>query len=152
MLFVRSGYIALDYSSLRDNGRRGDEWSSVSTTYSSNFRALAYNLLFTDLGIFSSDGPLNRWGGFPVRCLVILVLVCVGELEPLYFVRSGNVDLNNGSLRFSGGVGYDWSRSAVAYSSATSASSYWFDFNSSVSRPSTGPFNRYFGFPVRCLV
>ena len=70
LYFVRSGYIALDYGSLRDNGRRGDEWSSVSTTYSSNFRALAYNLLFTDLGIFPSDGPLNRWGGFPVRCLV----------------------------------------------------------------------------------
>ena len=76
----------------------------------------------------------------------------MGELEPLYFVRSGNVDLNNGSLRFSGGVGYDWSRSAVAYSSATSAYSYWFEFTASESRPSTGPFNRYFGFPVRCLV
>ena len=69
-----------------------------------------------------------------------------------YFVRSGNISLNNGSLRDSGLIGYDWSRSAVAYYSATSANSYWFDFNSSVSRPSYGPFNRYFGFPVRCLV
>ena len=72
--------------------------------------------------------------------------------EPLYFVRSGDVHLTNGSLRLSGLIGYDWSRSAVAYSSATLAYSYWFEFNTSESRPSTGPHNRWYGFPVRCLV
>ena len=134
-------------------GFGGTSWSSSAVAYGTGiWDANAYSLKLYDSGINPSNGPNARWYGIPVRCLVILVLVCVGELEPLYFVHSGNVDLNNGSLRFSGGVGYDWSRSAVAYSSATSASSYWFDFNSSVSRPSTGPFNRYFGFPVRCLV
>ena len=72
--------------------------------------------------------------------------------EPLYFVRSGLVGLDYGSLRHSGRIGYDWSRSAVAYSSASSASSYWFEFTASESRPSTGPYDRYHGCPVRCLV
>ena len=69
-----------------------------------------------------------------------------------YFVRSGNISLNNGSLRDSGLIGYDWSRTSVAYYSATSANSYWFDFNASESRPSYGPYSRWYGFPVRCLV
>ena len=153
LYFVRSGSIYLYNSSLVQYGFGGTSWSSSAVAYGTGiWDANAYSLKLYDSGINPSNGPNARWYGIPVRCLVILVLVCVGELEPLYFVHSGNVDLNNGSLRFSGGVGYDWSRSAVAYSSATSASSYWFDFNSSVSRPSTGPFNRYFGFPVRCLV
>ena len=68
------------------------------------------------------------------------------------FVRSGGVYLYRGSLRYSGYIGYKWSRSAVAYSSATSASSYWFEFTASESRPSHGPNDRWYGFPVRCLV
>ena len=72
--------------------------------------------------------------------------------EPLYFVRTGNVHLGYGSLRFSGDVGYGWSRTSVAYSSATSANSYWFEFASSESRPSYGPYPRWLGVPVRCLV
>jgi len=51
-----------------------------------------------------------------------------------------------------GYVGYDWSRTSVAYLSATSAYSYWFEFTASESRPSNGPFNRWYGIPVRCLV
>ena len=72
--------------------------------------------------------------------------------EPLYFVRSGYVYLNNGSLRYFGLSGYGWSRSSVAYSSATSANAYHLDFNAGTVYPSFGPFNRWVGFPVRCLV
>ena len=72
--------------------------------------------------------------------------------EPLYFVRSGWVNLNNSALRNFGLVGYGWSRSSVAYSSATSANAYYLLFNADTVYPSFGPFNRYYGFPVRCLV
>ncbi len=72
--------------------------------------------------------------------------------EPLYFVRSGWVFLGFGSLRDSGNAGYDWSRTSVAYSSATSANSYWFEFTASEYRPSLGPVHRWHGIPVRCLV
>ena len=72
--------------------------------------------------------------------------------EPLYFVRSGHVDLNYGSLRVFGINGYDWSRSSVAYSSATSANAYYLTFNAGTVYPSSGPHARYYGFPVRCLV
>ena len=142
----------MDYGSLRDNGRRGDEWSSASTTYSSNFRALAYNLLFTDLGIFPSDGPLNRWGGFPVRCLVILVLVCVGELEPLYFVRSGDLRLDLGVLWRMGLRGVLWANTASSYILPTYVTTYHIDISASGILTSGGPTARHEGFPVRCLV
>ena len=69
--------------------------------------------------------------------------------EPLYFVRSGYVYLNNGSLRYFGLSGYGWSRSSVAYSSATSANAYNLKFNAGTVYPSNGPNNRWNGFPVR---
>ena len=72
--------------------------------------------------------------------------------EPLYFVRSGNVYVDYGALRGYGESGWGWSRSAVAYGSATSAFAYQLYFNPSVVHPSNGPFYRYYGFPVRCLV
>ncbi len=72
--------------------------------------------------------------------------------EPLYFVRSGNVALNDGALRLFGVSGYDWSRSSVAYSSATSATAYLLAFNAGTVYPSYGPYTRWLGLPVRCLV
>ena len=72
--------------------------------------------------------------------------------EPLYFVRSGAVNLSFGALRAFGIAGYAWSRSAVAYRSATSANAYLLYFTPSVVHPSDGPDARYFGLPVRCLV
>ena len=72
--------------------------------------------------------------------------------EPLYFVRSGAVYLNLGALRGYGESGWGWSRSAVAYGSATSATAYHLYFNPSDVNPSGGPRNRWFGYPVRCLV
>ncbi len=72
--------------------------------------------------------------------------------EPLYFVRSGWVNLNNSTLRSFGHNENVWSRSAAAYSSATSALAYPLYFNPSAVNPSHGPVDRYYGFPVRCLV
>ncbi len=72
--------------------------------------------------------------------------------EPLYFVRSGWVNLNNSTLRSFGHNENVWSRSAAAYSSATSANAYYLAFNAGTVYPSRGPDNRWYGFPVRCLV
>ena len=72
--------------------------------------------------------------------------------EPLYFARSGNINLNFGALRGYGESGWGWSRSAMAYRSATSANAYLLVFNPSVVAPSYGPYLRWYGFPVRCLV
>ena len=67
------------------------------------------------------------------------------------FVRSGNVNLNNGFLRNAGINGYDWSSMAAAFTSSTSATAYNLNFNASGLNPSNGPNNRWNGFPVRCL-
>ncbi len=72
--------------------------------------------------------------------------------EPLYFVRSGYVHLNDGSLRSFGRNGYDWSRSAVSYGVGTWADVYYLGIDLSTVDPSVGPRARYFGLPVRCLV
>ncbi len=72
--------------------------------------------------------------------------------EPLYFVRSGWIGLNNSSLRGFGRNGFDWARSATTYSSATSAKAYNLKFHAGTVNPSDGPVNRVYGFPVRCLV
>ncbi len=72
---------------------------------------------------------------------------------PLYFVRSGDVGLGNGSLRNFGSPGRDWSRSAVAYGVGTwAANAYYLEFDAGTVYPSFGPYGRSYGFPVRCLV
>ena len=72
--------------------------------------------------------------------------------EPLYFVRSGYVDLNTGALRNFGINGYDWSRIATVYGAGTwNAKAYNLNFNASGVNPSNNNV-RWNGFPVRCLV
>ncbi len=66
--------------------------------------------------------------------------------DPLYFVRSGNVNVYYGYLRYAGIYGYYWSRSGSA---ATNA--YNLGFNDSGVNPSGGPNTRYYGFSLRCL-
>ena len=70
---------------------------------------------------------------------------------PLYFVRSGDIVLDYGTLRGYGESDYVWSRSAATYLSPTSAKTYYLYFNASAVRPSHGPVDRQVGFPVRCL-
>ena len=133
-------------------GNRGYGWSSIARVYSSLTTANAYGLDFYTSGIRPSYDQNYRFRGFPVRCLVILVLVCVGELEPLYFVRSGFVPLHTGALRGFGNGGYSWSRIAAVYGAGTwDAKAYNLDFSASGVNPS-GDYVRWYGFPVRCLV
>ncbi len=74
-LFVRSGYIRLDYDSLRNFSLTGYGWSNTATTYygAGTWDANAYTLAFDAGTVYPSNGPNNRWQAFPVRCLVILV-------------------------------------------------------------------------------
>ena len=74
--------------------------------------------------------------------------------EPLYFVRSGYIHLSSANrlLVEMGSRGRNWVASAFTYSNAAWSVAYNFDFRASGVNPSGGPNNRYFGFPVRCLV
>ena len=71
--------------------------------------------------------------------------------EPLYFVRSGFVRLDHGSVRSFGISGYGWSRIGVGYASATSATAYSLLASASGVAPSDN-YVRWYSFPVRCLV
>ena len=69
------------------------------------------------------------------------------------FVRSGNVNRNNGSARNLGINGYNWSTTASpVYNNGSAAlTGYNLNFNASGVNPSDGPLNRWLGFPIRCL-
>ncbi len=66
------------------------------------------------------------------------------------FVRSGHISPADtvGTFRYAGVYGYEWS-SRTSPTSSTLA--YWFEFSATESRPSWGPYERYNGFPLRCL-
>ena len=138
----------MHYGALRGYGESGWGWSRSAVTYTSATSASIYPLYFSASAINPSNGPYTRWYSFPVRCLVYIVK----KRKTLYFVRSGYVLLYLGALRGYGESGYGWSRSAVAYGSATSANAYLLYFNPSVVNPSHGPLSRWTGYPVRCLV
>ncbi len=73
--------------------------------------------------------------------------------KTLYFVRSGDINLNNGSLRDFGFGGYLWSASAAVYGVGTwSSKMYYLGFFPSEIHPSHNMLYRWNGFPVRCLV
>ena len=81
---------------------------------------------------------------------ILLFLLQFVSKFPLSFVRSGFVDLNNGSLRRFALNGYGWSSISVAFTSVTSATAYHLVFNASGVYPSYGPYDRRNGFPIRC--
>ena len=75
---------------------------------------------------------------------------------PLYFVRSGYVFLpgvSGDTFRYAGIDGYDWSSraSSTRYDGAAIPSAYSLDFYASTAHPSNGPYERWHGFPLRCL-
>ncbi len=133
----------MNYSSIRSSGLDARGWSRTGAGSASATSATAYNLVARASSVNPSDGPVNRYFGLPVRCLVIL---CYN------FVRSGDIHLATSSLRTLGRDNLAWSRTAVNYLSNSSASSYIMDFDGSGVYPTTGPNNRYYGYPVRCLV
>ncbi len=71
------------------------------------------------------------------------------------FVRSGYVDLPNtaGTLRYAGQWGYDWSSraSSTVASGATTPSAYTLHFGPTDVYPSSGPWERWYSRPLRCL-
>lgn len=67
------------------------------------------------------------------------------------FVRSGNLNPNDGKSWNAGINGYGWSSRAAAYISSTSATAYNLGFNATGVNPSNGSNNRWNGFPLRCL-
>ena len=71
--FVRSGNVYLPGRSgvtLLDAGINGNGWSSRAAAYTSSTSATAYNLGFNASTVNPSNGPNNRWNGFPLRCLM----------------------------------------------------------------------------------
>ncbi len=73
------------------------------------------------------------------------------KFNRLAFIRSGWVNLNTSALGYFGYNGFGWSRTAISYSSPTSADAYNLGFAPSGVGPSNN-YTRWRGFPVRCLV
>ena len=69
--FVRSGRLNLTVSAgtLGYAGVSGSWWSSRAAAYTSSTSATAYYLEFGGSSVYPSNGPNNRWYGFPLRCL-----------------------------------------------------------------------------------
>ena len=70
--FVRSGYVHLTVSAgnFRNAGKWGFDWSSRGTDSVWGSAGLGgYNFSFSATGVNLSNGPDNRWIGFPLRCL-----------------------------------------------------------------------------------
>ena len=79
-------------------------------------------------------------------------LVYDADLFGVYFVRSGGVWLYGSSLKAFGYNDNIWSNTAIDYGSDLWDSiAHVLFFNASGVAPSNGG-NRYYGFPVRCLV
>ncbi len=69
------------------------------------------------------------------------------------FVRSGYVEMNRNTLRYFGIYGRMWSQTAALYNTVNSEiNAYFLHFNVPDTAPSGGPYHRWEGFPVRCLV
>ncbi len=68
---------------------------------------------------------------------------------PLYFVRSGNVEMNSGRLWVAGIGGYDWSLIAASKRNDGTAilGAYYLGFNVTGASPSGGPLYRWVGYP-----
>jgi hypothetical protein len=69
---VRSGNFNLTISAgtFRNAGHEGNWWSSRGADNVWGSAGLGgYNLNFNATGVNPSNGPTNRWIGFPLRCL-----------------------------------------------------------------------------------
>ncbi len=68
------------------------------------------------------------------------------------FVRSGSISLDYGSLKAAGFNTQDWSNSCQVYIMPNGGTAFLLTINDHETLPSHGPHQRYYGFPVRCLV
>lgn len=90
----------------------------------------------------SARTEVRRWGLCPEVVYIVLT--------PLSFVRSGVVDLYDGSSKYVGRDGYNWGSFSTAFDSIITAAAYFLDLPPSYVLPSHGPGNRWTGFPIRC--
>ena len=69
--FVRSGNLSPHDGKSWHAGQGGLYWSwrGSSTRYDGTAIPSAYYLEFNVTGVYPSRGPLERWHGFPLRCL-----------------------------------------------------------------------------------
>ena len=70
LYFVRSGYIDLSIGRSRFAGYDGNYWPSIAASNIWGSAGLgAYHLVFDATNVYPSNGPADRWLGFPLRCL-----------------------------------------------------------------------------------
>ena len=62
------------------------------------------------------------------------------------------IHLGYGALRAINNDGYIRSANATAFQTFYESGAFYLNFNKYTTYPSNGPFGRYYGFPVRCLV
>lgn len=70
---MRSGYININAGRLKVAGQNGYDWSSRASSkrYDGASVPSGYNLNFNATGVNPSNGPNERWHGFPLRCLFL---------------------------------------------------------------------------------
>lgn len=68
---------------------------------------------------------------------------------PLYFVRSGYVNVENGRLWNGASYGYVWS--SKVSSSVADSNVFYLRFSDVIVEPSRGPYPRSNSYPLRCL-
>ena len=70
---MRSGYIHISTGRLIVAGQNGYDWSSRASSKRNDGAAIpsGYNLNFNATGVNPSNGPNERWHGFPLRCLIL---------------------------------------------------------------------------------
>ena len=66
---MRSGQVALHTDFMSGAGLYGFIWSSTATAFTDSTHAGVYYLAFWAPDLEPSNGPYDRWHGFPVRCL-----------------------------------------------------------------------------------
>ena len=140
--YVRSGWVELTIRGLRSLGVGTHYLSSMPYSMTDGTRVL----LFSNTNVTTSHVTL-RYGPFPLRCLADQLYIVKGyniAKAPLYYVRSGFIDLNLGYSRYLAIGGYRWS--SRSYSIA--AISYSFAFDEADAYPS-GNFDRSASFPLR---
>lgn len=69
---MRSGYININAGRLKVAGQNGYDWSSRASSKRNDGASIpsGYNLNFNATGVNPSNGPNERWHGFPLRCLM----------------------------------------------------------------------------------
>ena len=65
--FVRSGYTALNQGTIRNLDYRSYAWAMSTSSFTSITSAVTYSLNFYTKGVYTSDGPYDRWRGLPIR-------------------------------------------------------------------------------------